>query len=506
MTDLSAFWPLFDKDEETVFAEMAATANSGVGTDDPAYVDTRVGSFFYLAMMPCAIGIAAAYSRMNEAAAAGIMVTSWDSYLDLHAESYGEQRIAATFATGFARFAGTPGTLVPSGTRVLPPQTDPDVDPPVFETTASGILNAVVPPPDGLAATLVAGGALTVGPLYQYMVQAIDDETFGSNYGTVPIASATPASSNRQINLAWSASAGAAKYRIWRSSGSGFLFLIDVAGLSYSDTGAVTPVLGSTIPNANIPNTVNNTGGRRTIPIQALETGVDGNVAAGAITQMDSGVPGIATVINVAAMGNGTETETDPAMKTRLSKLFGGAKSANVVWYEARALEEPGVGRAVVIANSPTDGDVNIMIMGPDGRNVVAAVVTSLQSRLDPVSGQGAGQAPIDHNVTVATPTPQTINVAATPTLKPGYTLDGTGGTIAVRADLTAAIRNYIASLTAGDDVIYDASKASFFDVEGWLKHGAFTIQNLTAGGSMVSADLSISASQVAVPGTITLS
>jgi uncharacterized phage protein gp47/JayE len=508
LANLADFFPLFDKDEEVVYAEMAARANLDVQPDDPEYVDTRVGSFFYMANYPAAVGIAAAYSRMNEAAAAGIVATSWEGYLDLHAESYGAVRKAATYATGKVRFDGTPGTLVSSGVRVLPPQTDPDVDPPIFETIDSGALNAVLPPVTTatFTATLLAGGTvLLVGTNYRYSITAVDDEGFETMRQATSEPLATPTTGNRTIRLDWVAVPGAAGYRLYRSTGAGYQRLDIVLGptaVTYADDGTAALVAGAPWVSLNA------TGGHRTLNVRALEAGERGNVAAGAITQLDTGVAGISAVVNVAALGGGTEVESDPALKARMAQRFEGAQGANVAWYSARALEEPGVGRVTVVPNWNGDGTVQVIIMDENGRNVSASIVASSQARLDPTLGQGAGQAPIDHDVTVVTPTVRTIAVVATGmTFRPGYSLDGANGTVALRQQLIDAASAEINGLTAGDDVVYNAVRSAFFDVQGFLDVATVTIQNVGVGSAVTTTiALGTNPPEVAAAGTVTLS
>jgi uncharacterized phage protein gp47/JayE len=361
--DFSDVFPLFTKTEEDIRAEVDARANVGLTTDDPEWVDTRVGSAFYIATQPSVVALAEVYSRLNEVAAASIPATSWESWLDLHAFSYGLLRKPAVAASGFVTFVGEPGTIVGTGVEVSPVQTDPGVEPPVFVTTQSG--------------TIPGGGILE-------------------------------------------------------------------------------------------------------LEVVADEPGVSGNVSAGTVTLLQTGVGGIASVTNDESMDGGSEVESDEALKTRLTQLFQGRGSGNQADYTRWALAEPGVGRVTVIPLWNGLGTVQVIIMDDDGRPVGPAVVTSLQTRLDPVPGQGAGQAPIDHEVTVDTPVEITIDVAATLTFKSGYSLDGSSGTVALREELQEAVLDYLNGLAAGEDVIYNAVRAAFFDVEGVLDVTALTVEGGT--------------------------
>lgn len=63
---------------------------------------------------------------------------AWGVYLDEWGVTVAVERKEAVQATGEVTFTGLNGTLIATGTQVSPPQTDPDVAPPIFETTGSG--------------------------------------------------------------------------------------------------------------------------------------------------------------------------------------------------------------------------------------------------------------------------------------------------------------------------------------------------------------------------------
>jgi uncharacterized phage protein gp47/JayE len=140
--------------------------------------------------------------------------------------------------------------------------------------------------------------------------------------------------------------------------------------------------------------------------------------------------------------------------------------------------------------------------MDSDGHPLSGAIVTDVQSYLDPIAGAGKGRAPIGHAVTVQTPTVVNINVVATVAFKDGYSLDGTGsGPVALRARITQAVQDYLTSLEPGEDVIYNHVLASFFQVEGVLN-----VSGLTVNGGTSNIAIDPAVPQVAVPNTITLS
>lgn len=140
MADFNDYSPIFVRTEAQMRADWDIRANAGMTVDDPEWVDIRQGSTFWMMTQPHIIEHAIGYDRLNEVVAAAILSTSWGASLDLHAQSFGEARIAAGYATGVVTFTGPSGTLIGTGAQVGPAQDDPDIDPPIFETTASGTI------------------------------------------------------------------------------------------------------------------------------------------------------------------------------------------------------------------------------------------------------------------------------------------------------------------------------------------------------------------------------
>lgn len=254
------------------------------------------------------------------------------------------------------------------------------------------------------------------------------------------------------------------------------------------------PVVYATTGPATIPG-----GGSIAVAVQAVVAGTAGNQPAASVTVLLSPVAGITAVANAAAMSGGADVEADEAFRDRILLAYQGALgSGTVADYQSWALAEPGVGHVKVQPLWNGAGTVRVIVTDANNQPVPGAVVTSLQAKLDPVAGQGAGLAPIGATVTVTTPTTVTANVSATITPKAGYSLDGAGGTIAMRSDLTSSVTAYLRSLLPGESVILLHVSASLFEVEGVLDASAVQING-------AAANLSIGATQVAVPGTVTL-
>jgi hypothetical protein len=122
--------------------------------------------------------------------------------------------------------------------------------------------------------------------------------------------------------------------------------------------------------------------------------------------------------------------------------------------------------------------------MTADGDSVSNATVAERQLAIDPVAGQGKGLAPISHNVTVTTPAGVQISISFAPgggiVFKPGYDLDGVTG-VGLRTALTQRLKEYVDSLDAGEDVIYNHVVAQFFREAGVLNVSGVLVNGGTA-------------------------
>lgn len=159
MTDFSDYIPLFGRSEAEIRADVDVRVNAALAIDDLDWVDTRAPGLFYLATQSMVVEAAKLWAALTEYSAAANLGTSWGEWLDIWAESFGLERLAATRATGEITLTGTNGTLIGSGAQVGIVQTDPDETPPTFVTTASGT---------------IAGGTLTLA------IEAVDFGTQGN--------------------------------------------------------------------------------------------------------------------------------------------------------------------------------------------------------------------------------------------------------------------------------------------------------------------------------------
>lgn len=385
MADITDRIPLLSTTVEEVRARVDADANAGLDPDDDRFIDTTEGGFYWDLTQPCILEIARLWDfASSEVPAAIYVASSWGENLDDHGETINVPRKDEAYATGEVTFTGPAGTLIGIGTEIGTAQTDPDEDPPSYETTASGVI----------------GG-----------------------------------------------------------------------------------------------------GGTLTLAVKAVAAGVAFNVAAAAASFLLTPIEviGSLTVSNAEAITGGADVETDEAYRTRLLLELGAAQGAgNIADYKRWALAYPGIGFVKVVPLWEGAGTVLVVVTDDENNPVSGSVTEGLQNELDPNPGKGEGLAPVGAEVTVKTPTAVTVTVSAEVDLEPGYTLDGTGGTTAVRSAIEQVLTEYIDRLPPGDDVLLNKTESRFFLVDGLIDVAVVKL-------SGVAANKAIGDEQVAQIGAVTL-
>jgi uncharacterized phage protein gp47/JayE len=483
MADLLDFVPVFQEDAATVRARLDADANAGIDIADPMWVDTREGTFYWDITQVILLELVRIWDALSfEVPASAFVVFAWGTYLDAHAATYDLERKGAVEASGELTLIGDPGATISAGLVVSAEAASDTDESPEFRTIAEVTLGAGLSSPAGLTATPTTGGTLPDGT-YLYSVTALNafGETNASPTVSVDVTDGT-------ADLDWSDVTGATGgYNVYRD---GF-FVANSGTSAYTDTGAAAP---STV----IAPDENTTAGA-TVGIVALEPGAAGKVAAGSITSIESPVDALDSVTNAAPTQGGVDVESDAALRERIMLEFAGRGMGNINDYRRSALALAGVGRVTVIPVWNGPGTVKVVLMDEDGGPVSSVVTDAATAFFDPVTGDAEGAAPPGVEVTISTPTQVPIDVVATVTFKPGYSLTGATGGSAQEASILKALAAYIGSLDVGEDVIYEHVKAQFFRAEG-----VYTISGVTVEGG--TSDVVITTDQIASLGTVTLS
>jgi uncharacterized phage protein gp47/JayE len=205
------------------------------------------------------------------------------------------------------------------------------------------------------------------------------------------------------------------------------------------------------------------------LAVISREAGLVTRAAAGQVTEILSTIEGEGevTAANAEPIVGGTDPETDESLRERLLAVFGGRGPGNQRDYEIWSRSFIGVGEVTVIPVWNGPGTVKVIVRTADGQPVSAEVVEGLKAFLDPVAGKGKGQAPVGHTVTVETASAISLKLTGVLEFNDGFSLDGTAGTVALRALLMDAVSDYVMSVQPGEEVVLQKVIARLAAFEG---------------------------------------
>ncbi len=193
------------------------------------------------------------------------------------------------------------------------------------------------------------------------------------------------------------------------------------------------------------------------VPVQAAVAGSAGNVQANSITQLAAAIAGVDTVSNAAALTNGLDAETDPALRARFVNYINSRSRATdaAVAYAIASVQQ-GL-RFAIAENQDASGAVhmgNFVVTVDDGTgSPPSSLLTAIQAAVDavrPVASTFAVLPPVLVPATIAF----TVTVGD-PTQKP-----------AVASLVTTAVTDWVNALGMGQwlpisrvaQLAYDAS------------------------------------------------
>jgi uncharacterized phage protein gp47/JayE len=236
------------------------------------------------------------------------------------------------------------------------------------------------------------------------------------------------------------------------------------------------------------------------VRVQALIAGSSGNVPAGAINKVVSGLVGVATVTNPSACDNGSDEETDDELKTRFLLFISSLSKACKTAIE-EAIDSVQVGLTYqLIEYQMFDGTpfAGFTAVVDDGSGAISPTLlgsrgvagNSIYNAIDAVRALGI-------SFEVHAPTNVVVNYSAMITPAPGYTR------AAVVAAVTSSLTSYTNTLGVGVPVsLVDAANAiGSTQINGI--NCVFAYTGLLINGE--TADFNILPTQLAQAGTVTL-
>jgi uncharacterized phage protein gp47/JayE len=229
--------------------------------------------------------------------------------------------------------------------------------------------------------------------------------------------------------------------------------------------------------------------------LKCEKVGTVGNRDFGVMLPIDY-IDGLARAELADVLVPGEDDEETEAFRQRFYReVRSPATSGNKSHYVKWAGEVPGVGGAQVIPLWNGAGTVKVVIIDSNKQPASDELAQDVQAYIDPVPGQGEGQAPIGASVTVAAASAVNVDVAAT------VLLDGSRTMEQVLASFNDALLSYLSGIA------FSADPSVKFAQVGSILLGTSGVQdwsNLTINGG--TSNVVVAPGAVAVRGAVNLS
>lgn len=230
---------------------------------------------------------------------------------------------------------------------------------------------------------------------------------------------------------------------------------------------------------------------------QCETVGTAGNKYTGNLLPLES-INNLGTITLGAIYIAGEDIETDNSLRQRaINKLKETPFAGNVADYQQFVTDIDGIGACLVVPIWNGPGTVKLAIITSSYEIPTSAKIEEVQELVDPIQnqGQGIGQAPIGHTVTVVAPTPYELTISANISVEPGKSLQS------VEEDIITSITKYIQQLqsqwsTANEIVIYISRiVAAIVSVDG-----VTNAENVTINGYDDNIIIDVTSSDIPYP------
>jgi|Deesub1362B_J571_1020462.scaffolds.fasta_scaffold00525_9 uncharacterized phage protein gp47/JayE len=246
-------------------------------------------------------------------------------------------------------------------------------------------------------------------------------------------------------------------------------------------------------------------------PIEAVEAGAAGNVAANTITVIVDPVSGIESVNNASATSGGQDTESDAAFRTRVKQSLSISGNATLDAIRAEVLKVNGVTACSIEENDTTQDNTGtgglppksfrVTVLGGDDNDIAQAIFDSKPAGIQAygsVSGIAVADDGAQYTINFERPEQVTIYVDVQVTKDSTYPADGD-------TQVQTAVIDYIGGVDAngdthiglgiGEDVIYAKVVAAVMSIQGVVDA---TVKIDTTSPPAGTSNISIGATQVA--------
>jgi uncharacterized phage protein gp47/JayE len=226
------------------------------------------------------------------------------------------------------------------------------------------------------------------------------------------------------------------------------------------------------------------------VPIQAVVPGAAANAAIGGVAVLAQAVAGVDAVTNAAALANGQDAETDPALRTRFVQYLASLSKATseAVGYAVSSVQD-GISFDLV-ENEDYDGTPHLgyfyVVVDDGSGDPNDALISRVYAAVDAVR-------PLGSLFGVFRPVVVTASVQMVLTVKSGYPA------VAIQDIVRSSVTTYINDLGLGGDLSWSRLIQVAYDADPSITN----VSQVTINGS--ANDLTISAKQTVRAGAVTV-
>jgi uncharacterized phage protein gp47/JayE len=227
------------------------------------------------------------------------------------------------------------------------------------------------------------------------------------------------------------------------------------------------------------------------VPVQAVNAGIQGNISAGVLTVLQTGISGVDNVTNATAFTNGIDAESDLAAKARFVAFMASLSKATpaALIFAISGIQQNV--QCVLVENEDYSGHLDygmVTAIVDDGTGSISStLLTAAQNAANTVRAAGI-------RVSVFGAVPLTATVIMTVTTAPGY------DHATVVGQVRTALTSYINSLGIGVLLPFTRLAQIAYDASA----GVTKVSGISLNGG--AADLAASARQTIKAGAITVS
>lgn len=231
------------------------------------------------------------------------------------------------------------------------------------------------------------------------------------------------------------------------------------------------------------------------INVEAIQSGIAGNINSNSISVILNPPAGIETVTNTEIFTGGTDIETDDELRARVPLFLQSLARGTITAIEAVSLSVTGVKNITIIEPDPPTGVFNVLVDDGTG-SATSTLIREVKNAINGLGTYETAYRPIATQANVLAPIKFSVNIVMAIEVETNYTFS------IVQTNIMDALEAYLATLSAAQKV----KRAEIIRVAKEVA-GVANIDtvNMSINGN-TTIDLVIATNYVARSGLLTIS